>query len=53
MVFSFIGWKNISDLFTGLPGAPVTVLPWGDHFALFATDASGIVSCAGGDPRTA
>jgi hypothetical protein len=29
----------------------VTVLPWGDHFALFATDVNGVVSCAGGDPQ--
>ena len=33
------------------PRRPVTVLPWGDHFALFATDATGAVTCAGGDPQ--
>ena len=25
--------------------------PWGAHFALFATDADGMVRCAGGDPQ--
>ena len=33
------------------PGAPIAVLPWGNHFALFATDADGVVRCAGGDPQ--
>ena len=31
----------MSDSFTGVAGAPVTVLPWDDHFALFAIDATG------------
>lgn len=34
-----------------MAGAPVAVVPWGDHFALFATDATGTVMCAGGDPQ--
>jgi hypothetical protein len=51
MAFSFLDWKNMSAAFTGTPGAPVTVLPWGNHFALFATDASGQVFAAGGDPQ--
>ena len=50
MSFSFLPWKNISDAFTGVSGAPVTVLPWGNHFALFATDAAGVATCAGAYP---
>ena len=41
----------MSDAFSGIAGAPVTVVPWGNHFALFATDASGQVFAAGGDPQ--
>ena len=51
MALSFIAWTNLSAAFAGVAGAPVAVVPWGDHFALFATDASGTVSCAGGDPQ--
>jgi hypothetical protein len=51
MAFSFLPWKNMSAAFAGVPGAPVAVVPWGNHFALFATDASGLVTCAGGDPQ--
>ena len=51
MALSFLNWKNMSVAFAGVAGAPVSVLPWGNHFALFATDANGIVSCAGGDPQ--
>jgi hypothetical protein len=40
MAFSFLDWTNISTAFAGVPGAAVTVLPWGNHFALFATDAN-------------
>jgi hypothetical protein len=32
-------------------GEPVAVRPWSNHLALFATDASGVVMCAGGDPQ--
>jgi len=32
-------------------GEPVAVRPWGNHLAWFATDASGVVMCAGGDPQ--
>ena len=51
MAFSFLDWKNISAAFAGVPGAPIAVQPWGDHFALFATGADGMVKCAGGDPQ--
>jgi hypothetical protein len=37
-----------------VPGAPVTVVPWAGGswpFALFATDANGIVNAAAGDPQ--
>ena len=37
--------------FAGVAGEPVAVRPWGNHLALFATDASGVVMCAGGDPQ--
>lgn len=51
MAFTFLPWKNISDAFTGIAGAPVPVLPSGHGSALFATDATGAVMCAGGDPQ--
>jgi hypothetical protein len=51
VAFSFLPWKNISDSLIGVAGAPVTVLPWGNHFALFATDAAGVVMCAGAYPE--
>ena len=35
MAFSFLPWQNVSDAFAGMAGAPVTVMPWGNHFALF------------------
>ena len=45
-------WAPMSDgSFTAVAGAPVTVLPWGNHFALFAVDATGTVMCAGSDPQ--
>jgi len=47
MAFAFLPWTNISDTFTGVPGGPVAVVPWGNHFALFATDNTGTVRCAG------
>ena len=51
MEFSFLAWINMSAAFAGVAGAPVAVVPWGDQFALFGTDAAGIVGCAGGDPQ--
>jgi hypothetical protein len=44
-------WAPISDAFAGAPAAPIAVQPWGDHFAFFATDATGAVMTAGGDPQ--
>ena len=41
----------MSAAFAGVAGAWVTVVPWGDHFAFFATDATGAVMTAGGDPQ--
>ena len=52
MALGFLPWMNISDTFTGVPGAPVAVLPWGNHFALFATDDTGTVRCAGAYMQT-
>jgi hypothetical protein len=52
MSFSFLSWINMSDAFAGVAGAPVTVVPWGNHFALFGTDAGGVVSCAGCYPQS-
>ena len=51
MAFSFLAWNNMSAGFAGVAGVPVTAVPWGNHFALFATDAGDVVSCAGGDPQ--
>ena len=51
MAFAFIDWRYISAGFTGVAGTQVAAVPWGNHFALFATDANGVVSCAGGDPQ--
>ena len=50
----FPGWAAISDGLATVPGAPVTAVPWAGApwpFALFATDASGIVRTAAGDPQ--
>ena len=47
-------WLNVSDGLVTVPGAPVTAVPWAGApwpFALFATDASGIVCTAAGDPQ--
>ena len=45
-------WRGLSDGFVAAPGAPVTALPWGNWgFALFATDANGLVHTAAGDPQ--
>ena len=47
-------WLNVSDGLATVPGAPVTAVPWAGApwpFALFATDASGIVCTAAGDPQ--
>ena len=52
MAFAFLPWTNISDTFTGVPGGPVAVVPWGNHFALFATDNTGTVRCAGAYMQT-
>ena len=52
MAFSFLAWINMSAAFAGVAGAPVTVVPWGNHFALFASDAGGVVSCAGCYPQS-
>jgi hypothetical protein len=52
MAFSFLPWKNMSAAFASVAGAPVAVVPWGNHFALFATDATGIVCCAGCYPQS-
>ena len=41
MAFEFLPWTDMSDALADVPGAPVTVVPWGDTFALFATDAAG------------
>ena len=52
MAFLFLPWKNMSAAFAGVAGAPVAVVPWGNHFALFGTDAGGVVSCAGCYPQS-
>jgi hypothetical protein len=52
MALGFLPWTNISDTFTSVPGAPVAVLPWGNHFAMFATDDTGTVRCAGAYMQT-
>jgi len=39
--------------FAGVAGEPVAVRPWGNHLALFATDASGVVMCAAVTRKTA
>ena len=51
MAFAFLPWTNISDTFTTVPGAPITVLPWENRFAMFATDQDGNVCFADGDPQ--
>jgi hypothetical protein len=52
MALAFVPWKNMSDTFAGVPGGPVSVVPWGNHFALFATDSTGTVRCAGAYMQT-
>jgi hypothetical protein len=52
MALGFLPWTNISDTFTSVPGAPVAVLPWDNRFALFATDDTGTVRCAGAYMQT-
>jgi hypothetical protein len=47
-------WLNVSDGLVTVPGAPVTAVPWAGApwpFALFATDANGVVYTAAGDPQ--
>jgi hypothetical protein len=44
-------WAPVSDNFVTVPGAPVTAVPWGSRFALFATDSNGVVYTAAGDPQ--
>jgi len=42
----------MSDALAGVSGERVAVLPWGNHLALFATDVSGVVMCAGCYPES-
>ena len=46
-----LDWQYTYVRFRSVAGEPVAVRPWGNHLALFATDASGVVMCAGGDPQ--
>lgn len=34
MALTFPSWTNMSDAFAGVPGEPIAVLRWGDHFAV-------------------
>ncbi|HTW78232.1 MAG TPA: hypothetical protein VME23_01685 [Terracidiphilus sp.] len=47
MVLAFKSWMNLSTDFSGTPGTQVAAVPWGNHFALFATNKIGQVCCAG------
>jgi hypothetical protein len=47
MVLTFQSWMNLSTDFPGAPGSRVAAVPWGNHFALYATDNTGKVRCAG------
>jgi pimeloyl-ACP methyl ester carboxylesterase len=44
------GWGSVSQGST-TPGAPVTVVPWGNRFALFVADPLGGVFTAAGDAQ--
>ncbi|WP_038976480.1 hypothetical protein, partial [Bradyrhizobium japonicum] len=33
-------------------GSPITVVPWGQKFALFVTGLDGVIYTTGGDPQT-
>src|SRR6185312_9092633 len=53
VVVTVLDWQYTYVRFRSVAGEPVAVRPWGNHLALFATDASGVVMCAAVTRKTA
>lgn len=51
MSLDWSGWTIVSDSFRTTPGAPVTAVPWGTRFALFATNPDGVVYATAGNTQ--